>query len=132
MHWTLTRTDTQDAIKLHPQFEWVDEFDWTPIAQSEPIYTLTGAMVLERGIKKAGRPITLDGSLAVVPRQTVKTILAWAGTQASFVLHCPDGRDFAVVFDKTPITAVKEFIPYRYSDKTDTDLCHVTLHFLTI
>lgn len=132
MHWTLTRTDTDDVIKLHPQFEWVDEFDWTPIAQSEPVYTLTGAMALERGIKQAGRPITLDGKLAVLTHHTLKKLLGWAGLGLALKLGCPDGRIFAVVFDRSPLSDVKEFVIHRYSDKEGKDLYHATIRFLTI
>lgn len=61
MHWILTRADTDEAVRLHPQFFWVDEFDWQALAQSDSVYTLTGAMDIQQGTKKAGRPITLNG-----------------------------------------------------------------------
>ncbi len=74
---TLTHGDT--TIVLPDDLAWVDEFSWSPVVQSQA-YTTTGALLLEHGIKQAGRPITLEGSedRAWCTRSLVQTLRDWA------------------------------------------------------
>lgn len=132
MHWTLTKKDTNETLPLHPQFDWVDEFDWQPRVISKPIYTLTGTMIIETGTKQAGRPITLNGDNAYITRSDLKTLLAWATAPSTFDLSCPDGRSFEVIFTDTALTNVKAVVNYRLADKSDDDLYHATIHLLTL
>lgn len=132
MHWTLSKKDSNDTLALNPQFDWVDEFAWQPWVISKPIYTLTGAMIVETGLKKAGRPITLNGDNAYITRADLKTLLAWAAAPGTFNLSCPDGRVFEVIFTDTALTNVKAMVSYRMADKSDDDLYHATIHLLTL
>ncbi len=132
MHWTLTKKDTDDTLILHPQFDWVDEFDWQALVVSEPIYTITGAMIIETGIKQAGRPVTLNGNNAHITRADLKKIMTWASTPSLFTLSCPDGRVFDVIFAKNVLSSVKDRIGFQLADKSDSDSYHATLHFITI
>jgi hypothetical protein len=99
---------TLNAITL-PDLVWVDEYDWTPVVQSEG-YTLTGALVVEAATKLKGRPLTLQGSegSSWATRATVDALRALAvqpGLQMTFTHH--DARVFTVVFrqGETPLEA---------------------------
>lgn len=43
------------------QMEWVDEWEWDPVAQEQE-RTLSGALVIQEGAKLHGRPITLSSN----------------------------------------------------------------------
>lgn len=136
MHWILTKKDTkgqtESTLTLHPQFHWVDEFDWQAVVVSEPIYTITGAMIIETGVKAAGRPITLSGENAYITRADLKKLVAWASAPAVFSLACPDGRRFDVMFAKKALSNVKAVQPYRLIDVSDDDVYHATISLITV
>ncbi len=48
------------TIDLPKDLEWVDESSWSPIEQSTE-YSLTGAFLIQEGVKQKGRAITLVG-----------------------------------------------------------------------
>lgn len=132
-HWQLSKKDNTDTLELHPQFVWADEFDWQALAQSEPTYTLTGAVDIQQGTKLAGRPITLSGDDAWVKRKLIKDLQTWADVpELTLELVHPDGRTFNVIFARPAIdnlTAIKE---YRPADQSDDDWVRADLHFLTV
>ena len=60
-------------IALPNDLLWVDEFKWTPVS-STGSYSLAGSLIIEQGVKLAGRPITLEPpelEMAWVARATV-------------------------------------------------------------
>ena len=94
-------------LDLPNDLDWIDEFNWSPV-QASNHYTITGALVIEQGVKQAGRPITLkspEDGLGMVPRSTLATMRAWAsirGTRYTLKLERPaDTRSFLVEFDLT-------------------------------
>jgi hypothetical protein len=91
---------TLDALTLPADLIWIDEFDWTPVKQSES-YTLTGALVLESGIKQAGRPITLAGTeqSGWAERTLVKALHALLEDDAVMTLTLHDSTAYSVKFD---------------------------------
>lgn len=97
-----------DAIILPDDLIWVDELEWTPVQQSEA-YTLTGALVLETGVKQAGRPITLqgDGESAWITRATLLSLYAKLTAAPPYTLTLNDARTFSVAFrhGQAPIQA---------------------------
>lgn len=133
MTWILTRDDTKDLIELHSQFVWVDEHTWQALAQSDPAYTLTGAAIIEQSIKKGGRPITLNGDNALIRRDTLETLKAWANTPAlTLTLTHPKGQEYAVIFSRPAVSEVRAFgRQLRAEDSQEDDKLHVNLHFLT-
>lgn len=104
---------------------WVDEFKWQP-AVSTKTYSLTGALIIEGGVRLAGRPISLEpkNDMAWIPRSTVLTLRSWAALfnrKLELKLEYPtDTRVFTVVFDTQLIaveaSAVKEFPQHRPDD----------------
>ncbi len=90
-----------NGIVLPADLLWIDETDWTPVAQSDSEYSITGSLFVDTGVKQAGRPITLAGSeeSAWVSRSTVLAlmdVLAIPGKRMTLNLH---GRTFTVIFN---------------------------------
>jgi len=50
--------NTLNGLELDDEIEWLDELDWTPVTQTI-FYGVTGQQVIQEGIKRGGRPITL-------------------------------------------------------------------------
>jgi len=68
---------TAYSIDLPKDLEWSDESTWSPIEQSAE-YSLTGALLIQEGVKLKGRTITLLGKddMAWVDRTDFDTLLA--------------------------------------------------------
>lgn len=111
---------TLDAITLPSDLIWSDEFDWTPMQQNES-YTLSGALVIETGLKLKGRQITLtSGEDVWIDRQTVVALYAKLSSSAVMVLTLNDARVFNVIFrnSQQPLQATP-IIDYATPDNAD-------------
>ena len=110
-----------DNLTLPEDLIWVDEFDWTPIEQTQT-YSITGALIIQSGTKQAGRPITLAGGndYGVISRATLKSLSAKLAINSPMVLTLNDERVFSVLFNhaKNPIEA-KPWIDYSTPDDAD-------------
>ena len=75
----ITLTYSGTTATLPDRLQWTDEYDWSPVQQSAE-YSTTGALLLDVGIKLAGRPITLQGTdtAAWISRTTCDSLRAWA------------------------------------------------------
>lgn len=88
----ITLSDGTTTVNLHKDLFWSDENSWHPVEQTKT-YTLTGAMVVMFGERKAGRHITLepeDDSSAWMPLATVDVLRNWAavpGKQLTLTLR---------------------------------------------
>lgn len=58
--WRLSSTSPVHTIDLPKDLEWEDETTWSPVEQSLE-YSLTGALLIQEGVKLKGRTITLSG-----------------------------------------------------------------------
>ncbi|CAI10232.1 hypothetical protein ebB249 [Aromatoleum aromaticum EbN1] len=111
---------------------WSDEFAWNPVAQATT-RSLTGARLVQLGVKLKGRPITLASSErgGWVTRGTVLSLRALADVPgATYTLTLADGRTFTVAFD-----ADRDFIaaPVRpAADMTDASKYRVTLPLIEV
>lgn len=97
------------GIDLDPQHDWIDEYEWDPVAQTQD-RTLTGKLVVQEGAKVHGRPITLDGTgCAWTPLSVVRQLEALRDQPGLVMpLVLPDGRAFSVIFNRAegaPLTA---------------------------
>lgn len=113
-----------NVISLPNDLLWVDEFRWTPVASSSS-YSLAGSLIIEQGVKLAGRPITLeppDNEMAWVSRATHAALRAAAAIPArrfKLMLEYPtDAREFLVAFapvddpiDGNPVKGFPEHEP---------------------
>ncbi|MGZ8181467.1 MAG: hypothetical protein ACXWT1_05880 [Methylobacter sp.] len=90
---------TLDAIVLPEDLIWTDEFNWSPRQQSES-HSITGALIVEMGVKLAGRSITLVGGEQAewIDRDTLTALHAKLFDSANMTLTLNDGRVFSVVF----------------------------------
>ncbi len=133
MSWTLTRNDTSAALSLHEQYIWSDEYGWSPLKETEPDYTLTGAMVTQQGTMLAGRPISLDSTHARLSRSDVLLLQAWIATpMLKLTLTHPDGRTFVVKFTSKALTDVVDILNYKPSDKRPDDPMTANINLMTV
>ncbi|MFB2539128.1 hypothetical protein [Acinetobacter sp. c3-l95] len=131
--WQLQRHDNQAKLMLHAQFYWSNEHDWTAIAQTEPVYTLSGAIDIQQGKKQAGRVISLSGEHARINRQDLDTLKTWLNVaELDMTLTHPDGREFKVIFSRPALSDIVEIKPYRPVDQSPQDLFRLNLHFIEI
>ncbi|MDN4590242.1 hypothetical protein DBA29_17265 [Xenophilus aerolatus] len=89
---------------------WTDEFAWSAVEKSME-RSLTGAALIDIGVKQAGRPVTLEaqGDAGWMPRADVLALVALVEADPGAVLtftHA-DGRTFDVQFApvEAPVTA---------------------------
>lgn len=131
--WQLKRDDTGEVIELHRQYHWINEHDWTPLAQSEPVYTLSGAVDIQQGTKKAGRPITLDSEYARIIRADLDKLQEWsAAPELTMQLTHPNAAVYSVVFDRPALTNVKPVKRIRPEDEQPSDPHFADINFIVI
>ena len=98
---------TLQGVALPYGLLWADEQEWTSYAQSQT-YSLTGALILERAIKQAGRPVTLTGAAdrGWVTQATLNALRSLLNTDP-LTLITPDGRSISVTWNHAgpPIAA---------------------------
>lgn len=98
------------AIAIPRGMVWTDEFTWSAIEKSME-RSLTGAALIDVGVKVAGRPITLEAQSDAgwMPRSDVLALVALveADPDAAFTFTHADGRTFDVQFApvEAPVTA---------------------------
>lgn len=97
---TLTHTASSTTLTLPDALSWADEYTWSPVQQSKT-YTTTGALLIEEGVKQAGRPITLEGSedRTWCTRAVVDQLHAWAQTTGMVLVLTLRGLAHTVTFD---------------------------------
>jgi len=106
-------THTINGVPIPRGLVWVDEHDWTPVQKSAE-YSTTGALLVDSGVRQAGRPITLqaqdDAGWSGATRMTrakLDTLRQMAAAPtAVYPLLLADGRAFDVMFaPENPIEA---------------------------
>lgn len=99
MNLILKRNDTQESIELPQDLRWTDEHDWHAVAQTAPERTLSGSQIIQQGVKKAGRPITLAADNVWLPLSTIQTLRDWTDVPELKLTYTHyDGRTFQVIF----------------------------------
>ena len=133
MSWSLKRNDTNETIELPTDLQWVDEFQWSKIAQSAPEYSITGSMFIQQGTKKAGRPITLSGDWAWVQRNDLTILRSWCDVpKLTMTLTHPDSQTSAVMWRLHEI-ALDNTNPVDYqAPEEDTDPYTAAFKLMTI
>ena len=125
---------TLDGIELPEDLWWEDETDWTPVAQSDTEFSVTGSLMIDTGVKQAGRPITLAGAedASIVARSTILALMAKVAIPAHEMTLAIDARSFTVVFrhgDGNPVEAVPM---YKKSPPADEDYYWLTIRLLEV
>jgi len=93
---------TLAGIPINAGCRWTDEFDWSPV-KSAAEYSITGALLIDQGVRLAGRPLTLEASdekgWKDMTRDRVIELRALAAQAGqTFPLVLADGRSFTVIF----------------------------------
>ena len=130
---SLTRNDTGDVLNLPDYLRWSDEFDWGQLAQTTPQRTLSGAIIVQQGVKRAGRPITLSNSDSAnwLRRRTVETLQEWAGVPDLTLQLDYHGKRFGVIFRSHDKAISAE--PVRWThDEDGNDYYHAAIYLLTV
>ena len=95
----LTRLDNQEAIEFPIDLRWIDEHDWNAIAQATPERTRSGGQIIQQGIKKSGRPITLSADNVWLSLADVRRLRDWTDVPELKLQYAHyDGRVFNVAF----------------------------------
>lgn len=127
---TITLSDGDTTVILHPDLYWSDEHNWHPVEQTAQ-RTITGAMIVSAAARVAGRPITLepedDGS-AWMPLSTVLALRNWAAVPGQQLTLTLRGLTYTVLFrhqdgglDPRPL------VHYNEANNADYYLCVVRL-----
>lgn len=115
----ITLSDSVTTITLPNDMQWLDEFAWSPVEQDEE-YSLTGALIVQRGIKETGRPITLLGGddACWVPRSKVTALFILLATEDETLILNLHGTEYTVVWRhaETPVDA-KPVVRIRNPDE---------------
>ncbi|KEC84216.1 MULTISPECIES: hypothetical protein [unclassified Acinetobacter] len=131
----LKRISTQETVTLSDGFLWSDEFDWNPIEQKQD-RAVDGALIIQEGKKKSGRPITLtaDKNMAWLKRHIVSKLKDWSILQEKFELqfnYFHDKRTFKIVFNHQD-KAIEANPVLEHPTVSEDDEYNVTLRFLEI
>lgn len=138
MSITLTHTASNTTLTLEGggwnAFNWVDEYVWSPVQQTKT-YTTTGALLIEEGVKQAGRPITLEGAINTTwcPRSMVDQLHAWAATPGIVLSLTLRGVVRNVTFDHE--RGALQGLPVQFcadDSITDDDWYYPTMRFLEL
>lgn len=100
MSITLTHAPSSTTLTLPDELNWTDEYTWSPVEQTKT-YTTTGALLIEEGVKQAGRPISLEGAedSTWCTRALVDQLHAWARTANIVLTLTLRGVARSVTFD---------------------------------
>lgn len=123
----LTNIGSGVSVTLPNDLLWKDEFEWSPVATNKST-SLSGALIIEQGVRQAGRPISLEPppDMAWVKRSVADTLRAWCAlpgmaenTPRLFTLQLQyptDTRSFTVMMESISATPVKEFPSHSLDD----------------
>ena len=122
-----------DSLELDDQFEWIDEFDWSAVAQ-ESERSLGGQLLVQGGQKVYGRPITLASNGGVwTELQTVRALEVLRDQFGRVMpLQLPDGREFSVIFNHEAGPPLQCTPIERQVNPAATALYEVTIRLLTV
>ena len=88
------------TITLPPGLRWTDEYAWSAAATTVN-YSVTGAIIVQKATRQAGRPITLTGGAsfawATKTQLDALTSALIACTDSGLTLTLHDGRSFTVI-----------------------------------
>lgn len=132
----LIRKATSQTVPLEDGFLWSDEFDWKPIEQNQE-RAIDGALIVQEGKKKSGRPITLSPSdgQGWIKRSDLSVIQGWSALQDeqfTLVFEYPhDTRQFNVIFNHAE-GAIEADPVKGFPTVSEEDYYKVTLRFLEV
>jgi hypothetical protein len=127
-----TLTQGATVITLSDDFEFPEEFTWRSVEQTKS-YSVTGALMVEAGVKQTGREITLQGgdTFAWVTREQVEDLQTLAQNFDTDMTLVFRGVTYTVRFDHSR-GAIDARPVADFQDPQPTDFFIVTLRFYEI
>ena len=121
------------TLELDDQFEWIDEFTWDAVEQGQE-RTLTGALVVQEGLKLYGRPITLAANGGVwTPLSVVRQLEALRDQRGLVMpLTLPGGATHSVIFNRASGQALEAKPIERLVEPGPDELYEITLRLITV
>lgn len=124
---------TLDDVQLDDQLQWVNEFDHNPIEQTRE-HSITGALLIQEGVKLYGREIELRSNGGVwTPLSVVRQLEVMRDEPGRvMLLTLPGNRQYHVIWNRTsgsPLTAEPLF---REAYSTPDSVYDVNLRLLTV
>jgi len=125
-----------DGITLSNQFDWRNEFEWSPVAQTQD-RSVTGAFLVQEQQKTYGRPIDLVGGEDAVwhDRATVAALKAKEDIVGhQFDVTLPDGQTFKCIFNRDTGAAIQARRLTRYggTPQATTDYVIEIIRLVTV
>lgn len=118
--------NTLDAITLPDDLVWPDELEWSPVEQTID-YATGGSLIIQTGVKLAGRPINLSG---LITRSVLLNLRTLAATPTEHTLTF-NGQIYTVRFRYADgAIAARELV--GYADPDDHDYYETTLRFIEV
>ena len=118
----ITLSDGTTTIALPDDMFWADQHSWTPVEQSVAT-SITGAAIIDIGVRTAGRPITLfsDEAHAWMTYLVVTQLKIWAETPGKTLNLSLRSANFEVMFrhQEKPAVDVSSVIDYSTPDAQD-------------
>ncbi|MFN3415887.1 MAG: hypothetical protein ACK4ZD_06175 [Caldimonas sp.] len=129
----ITLSNGTQTLALPDTLAWIDEFTWSPVVQTTE-HTVTGALVVDAGVRQAGRQITLEGDADTVwaTRALVAELQAWASVPGQTYVLTLRGQQRSVIFDheRGGISATEPVA--FFSDPAPTDFVGLSLRFIEV
>lgn len=130
-----TLTNGATTITLPDHLEWIDEFDFSAVAQRAG-RGVTGVLYVDEVALSGGRPITLQGAEdRWLIRSVLDTLQAWAQTPGVTMTLTLRGTAYTVTFDRRGGKAIEAravgWLGW-HGDVQAGDAYVVTVHLLVI
>lgn len=131
---------TLDAVDLAAdpdlggeQMQWVDEHEWDPVEQGQD-RSLTGALIIQEGVKLYGRPITLASNEgAWFTKSTIDELKALRDQPGIvMLLTLPSGEQHHVTWNRVAGAPVEAVPLYRSAVYLPDDEFFLTLRLITV
>lgn len=110
------------TVDLPEDLLWIDRHTWSPVVQNYAT-SLTGAALIDSGVKTAGRPITLSGdeSHAWLTYSVVEQLKAWAALGECQMSLNIQGAAYPVIFRhyEPPALDLTPVVDYSAPDSAD-------------
>ena len=115
------------------QLEWVDEFTWDPVAQEQE-RSLSGALIVQEGVKLYGRPITLaSNGAAYFKLSVVRQLEALRDERGRIMLlTLPTGAQHQVIFNRAAGAPLEATPMWRAVNPGPDALYEITLRLITV
>lgn len=132
---SISLSDGSTTVQLPDDLYWADELAWSPVQQSVG-RSITGALIVQTGLRQAGRPITLqpfEGERSSwISRAVLLQLQAWVALPAPTLTLVLRGQARSVLWrhqDGEPIQAQPVL---HLSDVQSDDVYVATLRFMEI